>query len=169
MVIGNWLGLLSRQSLKGAAIGWDEIVVGYDFGFLKAEEIQAWVRDQGFASEACQRLIQLEGPGLEVFEAALWLASAELTGKTPRPGGRRWARAQDRWRIALLKDVLEAPLSAEALGIAVETVYEAVGCPEDMLDLWSRGNRWTQTPASAQRPTIEAFLRRSEEGLVLAS
>jgi hypothetical protein len=157
-----------RQSTDGAPIGWDEVVVGHDFGFLKPEEIQAWVQDQGFASEGCERLVHLEGPELETFEAALRRASSEITGKTPRPGGTRWARAQDRWRFALLKDAMEAPLSAEALGVAVETIYECVGCPEDMLDLWSRGDRWTQTPATAHRPAIEAFLRRTEEGLVAA-
>lgn len=168
MVIGNWLGLLARQSAKAAPVGWDEVVVGHDFGFLRPEEIQAWVRNQGFAGEACARLLALEGEALETFEAALWQASAEITGKTPRPGGRRWAAAQDRWRVALLKDALAAPLGAEALGVAVETIYECVGCPEDMLGLWTPSDRWAKTPTSANRPAIEAFLRRSDEGLVAA-
>lgn len=168
MVIGNWLGLLARQS-NGAPIGWDEIVVGHEFGFLKPEEIQSWVRDQGYASEACDRLATLNGSGLDSFEAVLWEASAEITGKTPRPGGHRWAKGQDRWRVALLKDVLASPLSAKALGVAVETIYECVGCPEDMLGLWRRSDRWTKTPATANLPAIEAFLRRTEEGLVTAS
>lgn len=168
MVIGNWLGLLERQSSVGTPIGWDEVVVGHDFGFLKPEEIQAWVKDQGFAGEACERLVTLGDAPREGFESHLWQASAEVTGKAPRPGGCRWAKAQDRWRVALLKDVLAAPLSAEALGIAVETIYECVGCPEDMLGLWKRSDRWAKTPAAANLPAIEAFLRRNEEGLVTA-
>lgn len=169
MVIGNWLGLLARQSVDGAAIGWDEVVVGHDFGFLKPEEIQTWVRDQGFTGSACAHLVSLEGAALEGFEFSLWQAAAEITGKAPRPGGRRWARAQDRWRLALLKDTLEAPLSAEALGVAVESIYECVGCPEDMLGLWNPRDRWTKTPTTANRSAIEAFLRRTEEGLVAAN
>lgn len=168
MVIGNWLGLLARQTMNAAPIGWDDVVVGHDFGFLKPEEIQAWVRDQGFSGEACGHLLALEGAALETFEMALWQASAEITGKTPRPGGRRWAKAQDRWRVALLKDVMEAPLSPEALGVAVETIYECVGCPEDMLGLWTRGDRWLKTATAANRPAIEAFVRRTEDGLVAA-
>jgi hypothetical protein len=169
MVIGNGLGLLARQSVNGAPIGWDDVVVGHDFGFLKAEEIQSWVRDQAFVGEACARLTALEGLALECFEAALWQASAEITGKTPRPGGQRWARAQDRWRLALLKDTLEAPLDSEALAVAVETIYECVGCPEDMLGLWKQQDRWAKTPATANRPAIDSFLRRSEAELLAAS
>lgn len=169
MGIGNWLSLFERQSSNGASIDWDDIVVGHDFGFLKAEDIQAWVRDQGFAGEACERLAALEGPALEHFEAALWQASAEITGKAPRPGGQRWAKAQDRWRVALLKDIMAAPLSPEALGLAVETVYECVGHPEDMLGLWNPSDRWTKTTTTANRAAIEAFLRRQEEGLLSAS
>jgi len=169
MVIGNWLGLLARQTVNAAPIGWDEVVVGYDFGFLRPEEIQSWVRDQDFPGEACQRLAVLAGPELLGFEAALWLAAADITGKVPRPGGHRWAKAQDRWRIALLRDSMEAPLSVEALGVAVETIYECVGCPEDMLGLWKQEDRWAKTPIAANRPAIEAFLRRQEEGLVPVS
>jgi len=165
MVIGNWLSLLARQSSHGAPIGWDEIVVGHDFGFLKPEEIQSWVRDQGFPGEACEHLASLSGAALESFEMALWLAAAEVTGKAPRPGGRRWAQAQDRWRLALLKDVLEAPLGAETLGIAVETIYECVGCPEDMLGLWRRADRWAKTPAAAERSAIQAFIQHHDRDL----
>ncbi len=165
MVIGNWLSLLARQTSHGAPIGWDEVVVGHDFGFLKPEEIQGWVQDQAFVGEACEHLVSLRGAALEDFEMALWQASAEITGKAPRPGGRRWAQAQDRWRLALLKDALEAPLGAEALGIAVETIYECVGCPEDMLGLWRRADRWTKTPAAAERAAIQAFIQHHDRPL----
>lgn len=165
MVIGNWLSLLARQSSHGAPTGWDEVVVGYDFGFLKPEEIQNWVRDQTFSGEACERLVSLKGADLDTFEMALWQASSEITGKAPRPGGRRWAQAQDRWRLALLKDALEAPLGAEALGVAVESIYECVGCPEDMLGLWRRADRWAKTPAAAERSAVQAFIRHHDRDL----
>lgn len=165
MVIGNWLSLLERQSPHGAPIGWDEVVVGHDFGILKPEEIQGWVRDRAFPGEACERLVALRGTALENFEAALWQASSEITGKAPRPGGRRWAQAQDRWRLALLKDALEAPLGAEALGVAVESIYECVGCPEDMLGLWRRADRWAKTPAAADRSAIQVFIERHDREL----
>ncbi|MBK8792062.1 MAG: hypothetical protein IPN59_02720 [Holophaga sp.] len=169
MVIGNWLALLQRQSPTQQPIGWDEVVVGYDFGFLKPEEIQNWVRDSGFTGEACLHLGTLSDPGLKTFEACLWRAAAEVTGKAPRPGGQRWAKAQDRWRAALLRDMLEAPLSLEALGVAVETLYERVGCPEDMLGLWSSPSPWQKGIPVAKRPAIEAFLVRTERNLATAS
>ncbi|MCE1228034.1 MAG: hypothetical protein LWX11_00870 [Firmicutes bacterium] len=163
MVIGNWLALLERQS-QGAST-WDDVVVGYDFGFLKPEEIQHWVRASADEGEACERLRSLVDPGLQCFESCLWQAAAEATGRAPRPGSRRWAQAQDRWRVALLRDLLEAPLTLEALGVAVETLYERVGCPEDMLGLWSGSAPWSQGPTLAQRAAIEAFVHRLEGAL----
>lgn len=166
MIGGTWIGLLARQSQGGAPIGWDEMVVGHDFGLLGPEEIQDWVRARGCQGPACQALAGLAGAGLEQFEGALWAACAEDSGRVPRPGGKRWARAQDRWRVALLKDVMEAPLSAEALAVAVESVYEKVGCPEDMLGLWRRPSPWQGGDGSADRAAIDRFLRRCEEDLV---
>ena len=160
------LGLLQRQTPDGSAIGWDEIVVGHDFGLLDADEIQAWILGTGTQGPACAELAG--AASRDRFEERLWAACAEVTGKAPRPGGRRWAKAQDRWRVALLKDILEAPLSAEALAVAVEAVYERVGCPEDMLDLWKRPDRWERRPATADRSVVAAFLRRKDDERVSA-
>lgn len=167
MVLGNWLAILARHYGGANAITWDDVVVGHDFGFLKAEEIQAWIRERNFLGEATDRVTALEGAERVVrFEAALWKASAEQTGKAPRPGGRRWGRAQDRWRLALLKDVLEAPLSPEALGVAVETIYESVGCPEDMLGLWEITAPWSRRPPVGHREAITRFVSLREADLV---
>jgi hypothetical protein len=166
MTQGSWMALLDRQ--WGTPIGWDEIVVGYDFGFLCPAEIQDWLRSQGTEGPLCQELAELEGDRTLRFEEKLWAACGEATGKVPRPGGRRWARAQDRWRLALLKDVLEAPLTPEALAVAVESVYERVGCPEDMLGLWKPSNRWEKTQGSADREVILQFLKRRDEDHVKA-
>ena len=159
---GPWLTLLLRHLPPGAALGWDDLLVGHDFGFLAPPEIQAWVAAQGFPGEACQALAALAGEGLERFERALWDAVTEATGKTPRPGGRRWERAQDRWRVALLKDALAAPVSAEALGVLVAAIYESVGCPEDMLGLWGRSTGPARPQGDSDRAKIQAFIQRRE-------
>jgi len=68
---------------------WDDLVSGYDFGFLTSLEIQITAIGDG---PAVQRLRALEGSALRTFEAHLWAACAEAVGKTPRPridGGTR--------------------------------------------------------------------------------
>jgi hypothetical protein len=153
------LALFERQTPDGPRVGWDEIVVGHDFGLLDPAEIQAWVRQRGPEGPRAQELVQTAAT--DRFEEQLWAVCAEATGSSPRPGGRRWAAAQDRWRLALLKDVLEAPLSAEALAVAVEAVYERVGCPEDMLGLWKRPSPWERRPGTADRKVIADFIGRN--------
>ena len=162
MTQSSWLALLDRQGGLDQPIGFDEIVVGHDFGLLGPAEIQGWLKDQAFAGARCGELARLAGEGLVRFEEVLWAACGEATGKVPRPGGQRWARAQDRWRVALLKDLLEAPLTAEALAVAVESIYERVGCPEDMLGLWQRPNPWEKKQGLADRKAIADFLRRKD-------
>jgi hypothetical protein len=163
MAYGTWLGLLARQSPDRAAIGWDEIVVGHDFGLLDQAEIQAWAREREDPGPCCLGLAALDGERLARFEETLWAACVEATGQVPRPGGRRWARAQDRWRAALLQDALASPLSPEALAVAVESIYERVGCPEDMLGLWQRHSPWQRRQGGADRDAVARFLRRCEE------
>jgi len=153
------LALLERQSAVGQPIGWDEIVVGHDFGLLDIGEIQAWLRARGPAGPLGEELFAFSEHRAIGFEKALWAACAEASGKVTRPGGKRWAAAQDRWRVALLQDAMASPLSAEALAIAVEGIYERVGCPEDMLGLWKRTSPWEKKPGVADRQAIEAFLR----------
>jgi len=168
MTNGTWISLLARQSRTHAPVGWDEIVVGHDFGFLAPREIQDWVRDQGFQGPCCLELAAMAEERLDRFEAALWAACAECTGKVPRPGGGRWAGAQDRWRVALLKDALESPLSSEALAVAIESIYERVGCPEDMLGLWQRHSPWQRRQGGADRTAVARFLSRFEDEFVAA-
>jgi hypothetical protein len=162
---GTWISLLERQSRGNAPVGWDEIVVGHDFGILAPAEIQGWVLDQAVPGPQAHRLAWLAGADLAGFEEVLWAACAESTGKVPRPGGRRWSAAQDRWRVALLKDAMASPLSPEALAVVVESIYERVGCPEDMLGLWQRHSPWQQRQGSADRAAIARFLHRCEEHL----
>lgn len=143
-------------------VGWEDIVVGYDFSFLEPQEIQAWVREMGFTGEAVAALSDLEGLRLLDFEAHLWRACAEQTGKTPRPGNLRWIRAQDRWRMALLKDTLAMDLTAAALAKSIEVIYERVGCPEDMLALFNPAAAWTGKAPTVDLPAVGAFLTRMD-------
>jgi hypothetical protein len=167
MTQGKWLSLLVRHASPDASLGWDDLVAGYDFGFLSAEEIQDWVRSLPASEGPMGTLAALEGEALQGFENALWAAAAAATGKAPRPGSRRWARAQDRWRVALLKDAMEAPVSAEALAVLVEAVYENLGCPEDMLGLWRKPTQAEALEGPTDRDRIQAFIRRRELALAL--
>ena len=164
MTQGSWLALLARQGAK--VIGWDEIVTGYDFGLLSPGEIQGWLEEKGTEGPMGRELATLGPDRAPVFEETLWAACEEATGKVPRPGGRRWAAAQDRWRVALLKDAMLAPLTAEALAVTVEFIYENVGCPEDMLGLWRRFSPCERRPGVADREAIARFLKQREGVMV---
>lgn len=136
---------------------WDDIVTGHDFGFLGLAEIQAWASGEG---SAVLRLKALEGEGLRTFEAHLWAACAEAVGKTPRPGSARWSQAQDRWREALLREMLATETTAARLSSQVECLYESLGCPEDMLNMLSPSRAWSGTPATVDPKAVQQFLNR---------
>jgi hypothetical protein len=139
------------------------VVVGYDFGFLSPAEIQRWARCHGFLGEACRRMVEAAGEAPEDFEPMLWEACREATGRLPRPGGERWARAQDRWRLALVRDALDAGLSSEALAVVLESIWERVGCPEDMVGLWHRPAPWEKGPIAVDYRALQRFLDGREE------
>ena len=139
---------------------WDDLVAGYDFGFLSSLEIQQEARGEG---PAVQRLRALEGSALKTFEAHLWAACAEAQGKTPRPGSSAWSRAQDRWREALLREALLTESTAAQLARTVERLYEQVGCPEDMLHMLRPSQAWSNTPATVDPAAVQRFLDQSQE------
>jgi hypothetical protein len=139
-------------------LGWDDLVTGYDFGFLTSLEIQIEAKGDG---PAVQRLRSLEGSALRTFETHLWAACAEAVGKTPRPGSARWSQAQDRWREALLREALANESTAAHLAQSVERLYEQVGCPEDMLVMLKPSQRWSGTPATVDPTAVQRFLDRS--------
>lgn len=138
--------------------GWDDMVAGHDFGFLDPSGIQAWAPGDG---PAAARLRALAGEDLSTFEAHLWAACAEAVGKTPRPGSGRWARAQDRWREALLREALAAETTLTQLARRVERLYEQVGCPEDMLGMLRPSQPWSGTPATVDPLAVQQFLTRA--------
>lgn len=138
---------------------WDDLVTGYDFGFLTSLEIQVAAPGQG---AAVQRLRDLDGGALRTFETHLWAACAEAIGKTPRPGSSRWSQAQDRWREALLREALATETTAAQLAQSVERLYEQVGCPEDMLGMLKPSQRWSGTPATVDPAAVKHFLDRSQ-------
>lgn len=141
---------------------WDDLLVGYDFSLLTASEIQAWVSCMVHRGPAADRLALLEGEDLLGFEACLWEACLEATGRTPRPGNVRWIAAQDRWRMALLKELLSHDHTAHGLAERIETLYGLVGCPEDMLDMFSPAQGWSRKPATVHPHGVTSFLHRLE-------
>jgi hypothetical protein len=139
---------------------WDDLVAGYDFGFLSSLEVQQEARGEG---PAVARLRALEGSALRTFEAHLWAACAEAQGKTPRPGSAAWSRAQDRWREALLREALLSESTAAQLARTVERLYEQVGCPEDMLLMLRPSQAWSNTPATVDPAAVQRFLDQHRE------
>ena len=139
---------------------WDDLVTGYDFGFLTSLEIQVAAPGEG---EAVQRLRALAGSALRDFEAHLWAACVEAVGKTPRPGSSRWAQAQDRWREAILREVLATDRTAAQLARSVERLYEQVGCPEDMLGMLRPSQGWSGIPATVDPSAVQRFLDRTRD------
>jgi hypothetical protein len=158
----RWTRLLLRLSGTGEPIGWAEVVAGYDFSLLGIDEVRSWVRAQGFAGDSCLRLLALEGAELLDFEERMWEACGECLGRVPRPGELVWAHAQDRWRRALLREALEADLTEPALAQAIESIYECVGCPDDMLGLWGRRSPWQGRSEQVHFEALSAFLRFSQ-------
>jgi hypothetical protein len=139
---------------------WDDLVTGYDFGFLTSLEIQITAPGEG---EAVRRLRVLEGSALRDFEAHLWAACVEAVGKTPRPGSSRWAQAQDRWREAILREVLATDRTAAQLARSVERLYEQVGCPEDMLGMLRPSQGWSGIPATVDPAAVQRFLDHTQD------
>jgi len=88
MTQGSWLALLDRQVGQGGPIGFDDIVVGHDFGLLGIGEIQDWLRALGttgplgagvadavgFAMAARRERAIARGAGLSQPCIANWLA-----------------------------------------------------------------------------------------------
>ena len=140
---------------------WDDLVTGYDFGFLTSLEIQITATGEG---EAIHRLRALEGSALRDFEAHLWAACVEAVGKTPRPGSSRWALAQDRWREAVLREALATDRTAAQLAHSVECLYEQVGCPEDMLGMLRPSQGWAGIPATVDPAAVQRFLNCTLNG-----
>jgi hypothetical protein len=154
------LNLLLRRT--PGPIQWEDVIVGHDFTLLNDEDVLAWVDAHGVEGENTQRLKDLCEEDKPYFLKLLRGACQEATGRIPRPGSHAWTQGQDRWRIALLRDVLEAASSPEALATLVESVYDMVGGPEDMLSLWHAPTRWDTRPHFADPNRVEAFVQRLE-------
>lgn len=166
MPMNDWLRVLGARTPEYGEIGWLEVVAGYDFSLLEAAEIQRWLRMRGARGEAGAVMIALSGDDLPDFGLRLWEACAEEIGHVPRPGTRAWAIAQDRWRKALLRESLDADLTESALAGAIEGIYDQVGCPEDMLDLWSYRAPWQEALGRVNFDALYSFLGDGDGGLV---
>lgn len=134
MLDGNWMEDLTRPG-TGGAVGWAEIIVGHDLGFLGPEAVLAWIGGQHLAGEACQALLACGEEGGN-FDRLLRLACIEAIGHPIRIGHRAWMGAQDRWRKALILRALGTERTVRGLARTLEDIYEGAGCPEDMLPLW---------------------------------
>ncbi len=134
---------------------WDDLVAGFDFGLLSPLEIQCEAMGHGPAVLAL-RSLDREQP--VSFEARLWAACTAETGRAPRPGSARWASAQDRWREALLRELVEQRMTGTYLAEQVERIYEQVGCPEDMLNILSPAQAWSKTPARVDVKALQGYL-----------
>jgi hypothetical protein len=154
----RWTRLLHRLSGTSEPITWTDVVAGFDFSLLRAEAVQDWVRAEGYRGEACLRLLAMQTEDMVDFEERMWEACAECLGRVPRPGELAWARAQDRWRRALLREALEADLTEPVLAQAIEAIYECVGCPDDMLGLWGRKSPWQGRSDRVNFEALCAFL-----------
>ncbi len=134
---------------------WDDLVAGFDFGLLSPLEIQCEAMGHGPAVLALRSLDQEQSI---TFEARLWAACTAETGRAPRPGSARWASAQDRWREALLRELVEQRMTGTYLAEQVERIYEQVGCPEDMLNILSPAQAWSKTPARVDVKALQGYL-----------
>ncbi len=168
MIYLNTMELLRRHT--SLPCGWNEVVVGYDFGILSVREIQDWIHAESSWGPAAEEAAKLEGQDLLRFESCLWAAYAEAmeTG-VPRPGHLQWTLAQDLWRITLLKEVLDWSLSEGEFGEAIETIFNRMGCPEDMLGFLKLSRGWAGRPASADHPAVAAFIHDLENRCLLQS
>ena len=158
MSLVPWLTALAQRTPEYGEVGWLEVVVGYDFNLLAPAEIQHWLRMRGVRGEAGAALVGLAGEGMLDFGLRLWEACAEETGTVPRPGARAWSIAQDRWRKAMLRESLAGDLTEAALAVAIEGIYDQVGCPEDMLDLWSYRAPWQEALGRVNFDALYGFL-----------
>lgn len=159
------LNLLIRHTPEAGPVGWDEVITGDDLGLLAPGDVLTWLRLQAGPGEV---LARPDAPGSDAatrLERIHWAACAAATGSVPRPGHLRWHRAQDRWRVALLRDALAAAPSPEALALEVEAIYDQVGCPEDMVGLWSRA-RGSSHPPTVHLEALQAFLQRLAPSLL---
>ena len=90
---GPWLTLLLRHLPPGSALGWDDLLVGHDFGFVAPAEIQAWVAAQALPGVLGSRMMGagfggctinlVREPDLEGFQAGMAEVYRARLGREP--------------------------------------------------------------------------------------
>lgn len=155
-------GLMGFTRFLGHAPSWMDIVTGYDYAFLSREEVQAWAKAHApdpAVHPAVYHLATMD-PDTEAFQKALWAACAEVEGSVSRVGHARWLQSADRWRLALIRETLAGDLTLHTLAGALERIYDAFGCPDDMVALWDRKAPWEKRLGQADLVALQRFLAK---------
>lgn len=152
------LQILQRHT--PGALRWSELRVGLALGFLSVLELQAWLRVRGAGGPAEAKLLALPPVDDGAFEGALREACLEREGRVAFPGDAAWQQAQDRWRLAWLRELLSQDHTPTTLGRAVEALFDQLGCPEDMLSFLRPEPKWRRLPPRVDPHAATAFLGR---------
>ena len=157
-MISAAMQILQRHTV--GAIRWPELRVGLQLGFLTAAELQSWLRTQGVTGPSAAALLALPPVDDGTFEVAFRKACREAEGVVPFPGHTSWQKAQDRWRLAWMRELLSQDHTTTTLARAVEALFDQLGCPEDMLSFLQPEPSWRKLPPRVDPYAATAFLGR---------
>ena len=153
------LHILQRHT--AGPVRWPEVRVGLQLGFLSALELQTWLRARGVSGPGAASLLALPPVDDGAFEGALREACLESEGRVPFPGDTAWQQAQDRWRLAWMRELLSQDHTPTTLARAVEALFDQLGCPEDMLSFLHPQPSWRRLPPRVDPYAATVFLGRA--------
>ena len=158
-MISAAIQILQRHT--SGAIRWPELRVGLQLGFLTAAELQGWLRIRGVSDPGTASLLALPPVDDGTFEGAVREACLESEGQVPFPGHTSWQNAQDRWRLAWMRELLSQDHTPTTLARAVEALFDQLGCPEDMLTFLHPQPSWRRLPPRVDPHAATLFLGRA--------
>lgn len=157
-MISAALQILQRHT--SGAVRWSELRVGLQLGFISAVELQGWLRVRGVSGPGAASVLALPPVDDGAFEGAIREACQESEGRVPFPGDTSWQQAQDRWRLAWMRELLSQDHTPVTLARAVEALFDQLGCPEDMLSFLRPEPSWRKLPPRVDPYAATAFLGR---------
>ncbi len=157
-MISAAIHILQRHTT--GAIRWSDLRVGLQLGFLSALELQTWLRSRDISGPGIASLLALPPVDDGAFEGAIREACLESEGHIPFPGHTAWQQAQDRWRLAWMRELLSQDHTPTTLARAVEGLFDQLGCPEDMLSFLRPEPKWRKLPSRVDPHAVSAFLGR---------